>query len=135
MTTTISKDFLRSIREQMNAALASVAEKNGVVIQVGNASFTPENANFKLTIATLPDGADPTASASELKAAADWKNQAVFFGLKVAWLGKTFTQLGSTCEIVGLMPKRRKYPVLVRKNGKLVLFTEDAVKAGMGQRG
>lgn len=46
--TTITRDILKAIRGDIDAALAAVGEKHGVILKAGNASFSEANFTFKL---------------------------------------------------------------------------------------
>src|SRR3982751_3226095 len=111
MTTAITKELLKALRADIDTALKAVGEKHGVLLRAGNCSFTEVSATFKLEATA---GATSAADAATLKAAADWKKNAVYFDLNPLWLGKSFTVGGKTYEILGLMPKRQKFPVLVK---------------------
>lgn len=132
MTKEVTRDLLRVLRDELNAAIAPIAAKHGVALQVGNASFTPTTATFKLEVGIL-DGAPEGASTQVIKAQADWKRLARSFGLDPAWLGKSFSYAGVTATILGLMPKRTKYPILVDKAGKHFLLPIESVRALMRQ--
>jgi len=128
----IDRELLRTLRDEMNTALQAVAKRHNLLIAVGNASFTETTANFKLAIATNTGDAETPA---QQKAAEDWQRYAARFGLDPAWLNKTYTYGGDEYEILGLMPKRSKYPVYVRKNGdKCVLVVADHCKLGMSAK-
>lgn len=49
----INRAVLKNIRNDVDAALASVAAKYGVSISAGNARFTDTSATMKLDIATI----------------------------------------------------------------------------------
>lgn len=127
---TITKDLLKALRADCNAALAEVAKKHGVILQVGNASFSGETATFKLEVAKT-DGATQGESIIVIKARDDWATYAPIFGMEAEWLGQSFRRSGSTYKILGVMPKRSKYPILVSKDGKEILMQDIDVKQGM----
>lgn len=125
MTTTITKPMLAALRTEMNAALAAVAQKHGIAINVGNCSFNESTATFKVLVAA---GAEGGESAEHVKARADFKAYAMMFGLDPDWIGASFKSNGTTYTIVGLHPNKRKQPVVVTKDGapgRFVMSAED----------
>jgi hypothetical protein len=60
----------------------------------------------------------------------DFKRYASRYGLQATDLGRSFTQRRSTFTIVGLVPSRPKYPILVEnQNGKRYKFPASKVAA------
>lgn len=136
--TTITRDFLRALRADLDAAIKSVGEKHGVSLSMGNASFTDVTAKFSLNVAVVSEGQEG-ASPEEIKAAEDWKRYAAIEGLG-DWVGKTFerrTSPGVKWTILGYMPRRTSYPILVKRgdSGKKLLLTIDEVKGAMAGKG
>jgi hypothetical protein len=125
----LSKEILKVLRADINAALVAVGKRHGVSIAAGNCSFGPLTASFKLEVGVL-DGAPEGASPKEIKARADFTRYCGLFDLKPEWLDKEFTYGGDTCTVVGLMPNRSKFPVLVKRGDKRVLLPADAVVFG-----
>lgn len=130
--TTIDKVLLQKLRIEMDAALQAVAKANGVLIKTGSCSYRPESATFKLDVVAIGDDVDNSddltnKDATTLKAAADWKSRAVLFGLRTEWLGQKAKTIQGEIEVVGLMPRRSKYPVLVKTAGGLKLMTVDQI--------
>jgi hypothetical protein len=106
----MNKELVRTIRDDVNAALAEVGRKHGLSIHAGNATFDNNAATFKLVCSTVADGGrlmTPQASAYERVAG--------FYG---------FVPLFSTIHIgadeytvVGYNSRKRSNPVLVERNG------------------
>ena len=72
----IDRQFLRTAREEIQNILKDYADKHNLQISLGSASFTSENATFKLELATkTTDGSVNT------KKAADFKLYASMYGL------------------------------------------------------
>lgn len=124
--TVITPALLKAIRADADAALAAVAQKHGVVLRCGNGSYAETTAHLKLEIAL---GAAEGERPSHVKAREDWNKGAVLFGLQKEWLGKDMPRRGKPAvTIIGLMPKRQRFPVLVREEGgKEVLLTIEEV--------
>lgn len=131
--TTINVELLKKLRIEMDAALQAVAKANGVLIKTGSASYREASATFKVEVVAIGDDAEDGDSltngdATAIKAAADWKTSAILFGLKPEWLGAKCSTAHGPFEIVGLIPRRRKYPVLVKTPSGLKLMTTGQVK-------
>lgn len=123
----ITRPALAALRIELNAALAAVATKHGIAIDVGSCSYTETSATFKLAIAT---NATPGESTVDAKAKSDWAMYATMFGLKVEWLGAEVKHRHDVYTIIGIMPKRHKFPVYVQSKttGKKVLLTADEIQ-------
>ncbi len=137
--TEISQELLNTMREEMNSSLKEIADKHGVLIQGGNTVFSSTDATMKLRIVALPEGENAESvagkSADLIKAETDWDKKAVLFNLHKDWKGKTFTDAGREVTIVGLIPRRHKYPVLVSDNttGKMFVLPTATINHAMGK--
>lgn len=117
----ITRDLLRTLRTDIDAALLAVAKKHGVMLTMGNASFTSDNATMKMSIvpaskeavAAVASGASP----KDVQAAADYKRLCTVYNLHPSWLNMTFQHGGSTLTVIGLLPNKRKNNVLVQGTG------------------
>ena len=135
-TTVITRDLLKALRTEMDAALKAVAERHGLLITTGNASFGPTAATFKLAVAVKGAGvSESSEDARTVKAASDWKMQAGLYGLNPEWLGERFSVNGNFYRVIGLMPRRPKFPVLAEKiqvggasSGKNTLFPIETIQ-------
>lgn len=104
--TTFTKANLPTIRADIDTALAAVASKYGITLELGNIRFSEGQFTSKLT-----------ATAAETKtdaARVNWEAHAIRFGLEDSMFGKRFTIAGKRLEICGIKPRNRKYPVLAR---------------------
>lgn len=120
----ITRDLLRDLRPRIEAALAELATETGLHITVGNASFTPSNATFKLEIATT----DATGEV-QTKETTAFKSLARSYGLEPDDLGKHIRHNGTEYEIQGLAPKSWRFPILARRirDGKVFKLPAEAV--------
>lgn len=121
----ITREKIRDMRKDIDAALKEVAEKHCVTIEAGNASYSSKSFSLKLNITeNASDGS--TVSQGEL----DWEKSHWKFGLDKDLFGKTFKTNKGEYEIVGLKPRSYKYPVLGKslKDGKTYKFPEATVK-------
>lgn len=135
MAKTIDRALLRKIREDVDAELAALSKKHGVLLFLGNARFTATEANFKLgvkvtdasVIDTVATGAVDSRHAS---AANDYAAQAKLYGMKPEWLNKQFMHNGSALTVVGLLPNKRKNNVLVMGSGggKYIMPPSDVIR-------
>jgi len=124
--TVITPTLLNSIRADVEEALDAIAEKHGVTITTGRATYTAQNATMKLEIAAIArDGTVQT------KEAVDFAAYAFRYGLSPDDLGKEFRYAGETFEIIGLKTRATKMPILgqSRQTGKIYKFPVNAVKA------
>jgi cell division ATPase FtsA len=122
---TINKDTLRLLREEINEAVNSVAEKHGIKIHAGNATYSHSgtNATFKLEVAIEKDGEVID------KDAQSFLDYATLLGLEPEMLFKQFKAYGKTYKLVGYSPRAQKYPFLAERDGKRYKLPKDAVKA------
>ncbi len=137
--TAFNKNTMPALRLEINAALKAVAEKHGILINLGNCRFGADTATWKLeaiqfpsanaTVAGVANATAANLNPIEVKAALDWKAKAAYRGLPVNALGKQTLYGGKTYTIVGLMPRRHRYPILAKSvNGKLICLAESAVR-------
>lgn len=116
MTELNNKDTLKALRDDMNEALAAVAEKYGVKINVGSASYDAMglSCSYKLEVE-----ATQTEDGTEA-ARAKFECYAALFGLAAEDYHNTFDYFGIEYRIVDLNLKARKKPLIIENmsNGK-----------------
>lgn len=121
----IDRTFLRIFREEAEKTLEALGTKYGISISLGNASFTANNASFKLQLATT--GTDGVANTKEIT---NFKLYAAGFGLQETDLNREFIDGGKKYKIVGLLPRSYKNPIVVeRADGKQFKFPADRLVA------
>ena len=118
----ITSQLLGAIRADVDAVLAAIGKKHGVLLNMGNARFTGHSATMKMEITeagadTINPVADGTTSARNVRAEADFKAMATLYGLKPEWLHTNVTLSGKTFEIIGLLPNKHKNVVLIQGTG------------------
>lgn len=127
----LTRELLGAMRRDVDAALLEVAKKHGILLRLGNGTFDDTSAKFQLQVSVgdpVAAAGDPTAM-QRTKAAADWTKFAPLHRLPVDLLHKKVKTMGAEFTILGYMPTREKYTILVQKTGsaKLTLLPVDAV--------
>jgi hypothetical protein len=119
---------LSLLRASMTAALASVEAQYGIKIVVGNARFLPDNATFKIELATVG-----TAGVANTRERDTFKRDAFLYGLKPEDLDKEIEYAGQRYIIKGLNTRRSKYPIVATRvrDGRTILLTVTGVKSAL----
>jgi hypothetical protein len=121
--TTFTKTSCKSICADIEAAVQAVADKHGVSIKRGNASFSESTITLKVEVSTIGD--DGTVNTKEAEA---FTKEARWFDIDPAALGRVFDVRGKSYTIVGFKPRSRKYPILGRDNqGGVYKFPADLI--------
>jgi len=108
-TKQIDKQFLKLMRPDIDAALKAVAEKYGVQIATGNASFSANEATYKLKVNVIGEGGKVLTQEVERLA-----QYGEMIGLPGVKHGDKFTHKGSGYTIYGLKADiSGKHPVIV----------------------
>ena len=131
MITSFDRRTLPVLRVAINSALAAVEAQYGIKITVGNARFLPDNATFKIEMATIG-----TAGVANTREREDFKREAFRYGLNASDLDKEISYgFGSTDRytIIGLNTRRSKYPIVAKRvrDGKTILLTATGVKSAL----
>ena len=95
----ITKDLLQTLRADVNAALAEVAKKHGIVIKTGKGTYGPNGSFGTLQLdlnAITADGIIETAESSR------YVKFASHIGCKPEWLNQTFKYAGQDFRLTGL---------------------------------
>lgn len=104
------KHNLGTIRKDIEAALKSVGATHGISLRLGNIRFTNDTFSTKLDV-TLNDttGSIVTPELAELRK------------MGKSYLGpafdenKVYERLGKKVKIVGISPRRSKYPIIYQE--------------------
>lgn len=138
--TEMNTKLLRTLRTDLDAALAAVAKKHGIALGIGNFSYSTIDgtARTKLEVAVVDKktaksaGSSAAVSPKMLQARKDFKHHAKSYGLEPSWLDrKVFIGRSRMIfQIVGLNPSRPKYCVLIKneKNGRIEAATADLIE-------
>lgn len=131
----ITRQLLRDIRADVDAALVAIAKKHGVLLSMGNASFTAESATMKMNITAADKGTIAAVtsggvSAKTAKAEADFKRLAKSYGMEPEWLHTSVSIHGRSMEIAGLLPNKRVNCVLIRgaQGGEYIASVDDILR-------
>jgi hypothetical protein len=126
----LDRDTLRLLRDEINAALASVGEKHGLRLLAGSASFSDLEATFKLVVSQASAEGQQQLAA---KAGADFAAFAPLLGLDAEWFGKTIRLNGAPFEVVGVDPGKPKNCVKLRRlsDGKAFKCPPATVRAAI----
>lgn len=127
--TIITPLLLKAMRPEIDKALAEVGKRFGVSFKAGGSKYDRSGAlgEFKLELAVPTD--DGETDPAVVRAISDWNAYAsALFNLEPGWLGKTVNHAGKPHKILGLLPNRAKFPVLVSDpTGKHLLLTAEGV--------
>lgn len=116
---TFDRANLKTIRADLEAALAAVSAKHGIALSTGSISFNANSFTTKVTAVVANTATGATVDPQEVKWAAAFNKNHFFTGLKKTDLGKTIKipSLG-TVTIVGLRPKAKAQVVVKSGSGK-----------------
>lgn len=121
----IDRQSLVVLRAEIEAALAALAVKHKLQIEVGGASFLPgKSVTFKLECAKIGDN-----GIALTKEAETFKLYATTYGLKPEDLGREFVMNRQKMKIVGCLPRSRCSILCETAEGKQYKVGHDTVKA------
>lgn len=104
--TSFDRQNIREINNEIETALALIAKKYGVEVNVGNTRFTSNNFTTKVEVATV------TSSGTVMtKEAQDFNRYQSYKGILLN-LGDSFQRNGKTYTIIGYKPRSHQYPIL-----------------------
>lgn len=118
---------VKGLREKLQTLFNDHWDDDDIEVSIGNASFTTDDAVFKVSM--FERDADVSS-----KAEADFKKYAPLFGLDPDAYGHLFIHGGKTFEVCGMKPSARKYPVLAKEIGgdeRVYKFQPRAVEAAL----
>lgn len=100
------KPILRSLRPELEKALADICAKHGITAKIGSASFTDLECKFQL-ILELEGASEAKSTAKQ----SDFERYATLYGLEPTDLGKSFMVSGNWYKVTGISPRRPKFPI------------------------
>lgn len=119
---TITKELLKTLRVDMDAALAAVAEKHGVSLKVGNCTFSADTFTFKV---------EGIAEGGVTKEAAYYEMMAKF-DKELPPLNAVVKVCGQLFNVVGMRSRGKNTMVIKRvTDGKIFVASAMSVKNGV----
>jgi hypothetical protein len=97
-----TKANLGTIRADIDKALAEVAKKHSISLDLGNISFEANKFSVKLT-STIGDGSEYEKT--------NFERKCFVYDIPKDWFGKTFKADGRTFEITGINTRASKSPI------------------------
>jgi len=104
--TNFTKQNLSELRTDVNAALADVMKKHGILLEIGNISFSENQFTTKLTAKT-----GNLTSADGAKK--EWDKHAYLYGMKPEWFGMTVIVGSAKHTITKILPNKHKNVVQI----------------------
>lgn len=126
----LDRAAVRTLTDEINAALAPLAQRHGITLRVGGGSFGEAFAKLRVDVATIADtGEVNTRESSALGALG------ALYGLEGVQVGTVVTMQGDRFVVTGLNAKARKAPVCLRRerDGKEFKATVAMVKLALGR--
>tara|TARA_Y100000034_G_scaffold115578_1_gene152944 strand:- start:223 stop:582 length:360 start_codon:yes stop_codon:yes gene_type:complete len=112
---------MRQVRERLENALNGIADDIGLQITVGNSSYGTDYASYKLKVSTVnKDGTVNSKEAVDYLSLCNCNSR-----LKPEWLNSTVDFRGKQFTLVGHNSRGRKFPFIVRSDGKQYKMTGD----------
>lgn len=126
MVERITVEMLKNFREDFKDTVKDLEEKYGIVITLGNISYSESNFHGKIECRL------ESVSANK-KLEDTFKALYKLYGLDEDMLGKTFSACGKTLKFVGLDSKKRNYPCICEGNGKSYKLSVEQLKLHLNQ--
>lgn len=115
---------VRALAAEIESALAPIAERHGIQIKTGSATYLGRNAVIKVECSGIDEHGE-----AETREALRFVSLAGSFGIAPhVRLRATFAAQGATFTIVGLATRGTRFPVLARReDGKTFKFAVASV--------
>lgn len=118
------------MRDVMNDILALVGKRFNCDIKVGKGNYSDTDAKFELKIIEKNSNGE---SVSEYEI--NWRKQHQRYGFKLEDLNREFIILGKSAKLIGCMPRKSKYPIIVEINNKKYKYSAQDVKFALATSG
>ena len=127
--TRFEKEFFPVFRKELDEALKPLAEKYGIAVKAGSATFSGTNSSIKIELAVLKEDGKPVSKESET-----FLMWAELLGMKKEDLNRVFKVGTKSYSLEGYMPRKAKFPFLAVNldSGKQYCLPELAVKKALG---
>jgi len=122
--TKLTRANINTLRNDMDAALASVLKTHGLTADLGRMTFSDSEVRCKLTV-IVGTGSIESVATINLADERKFKQYASKFGLTGSEFGKSFKVRGKTFTIVRINPKAKVggYPIIAKNaNGTSYKF-------------
>lgn len=132
---TFDAGSIRALRPEIVAALAALCAKHGITATAGNARFVREGTSATITLEFARVNEAGVAETQERTA---WAQHCATLGLKPEWLDQCITTSnGREYKLVGIDPRRWKYPVVGEDThtGERRIFAAESVIRALAPRG
>ena len=130
--TNLTRNNVKTLRADMDAALAKVLAKHGVTADLGRMTFTNSEVRCKLTV-SVDSGAPSSVANTDANEERKFKQNAYKFGLTGNEFGRTFKSRGTAFTIISINPraKRDGYPIIAQnaRGTKYKFGAEKALEA------
>ena len=133
ITDITSATGFRTFTKELEQLLKEPLAQRGVHVKVGNGSISSDGSILTLKLETSLLNQDGTAVTKE---SSDFKLYCRHFGLVPEDLDRVVRYGGREIKIVGLMPKKRKFPILGLEvaTGKRLCFPCEAIALLLGHQ-
>ena len=123
----IDKKMLQEFRNDFADAVKTLEQKYGIVIELGQISYTATSFDGKIKCREGASKDDANA--------ADFRHYCKMYGLDEDDYDRRFTYGGDEYVIVGIRPSKRKYPIACTqlKSGQTYGFTAATVRQQLGK--
>lgn len=123
----IDRQVLSNFRKDFAEAVKGLEQKYGLVIDLGQISFTPTSFTTKITCREGEDRFDVNAQ--------EFKKYCKAYGLSEEDYDCRFTFQGKDYVIVGIRPSKRKYPICCKElsSSNTYSFTAEGVRKALGK--
>jgi hypothetical protein len=112
--TTFNRNNVAQLQNEVKAAIALIAERHGIKIEMGRGSFSANAFTLKVEGAVVTS--DGTAMTREAEA---FRQLASLYGLRPEDLGRSIPFQGGTANIIGLKSRASRMPIVLQdENGK-----------------
>lgn len=122
----INKDNLKTMREEMELALADIAKKYDCEINVGNCKYSNVTATFSVNFNA--NGTNDMSAEQNL-----FNTYCTQFGFKPEDYQKRVIMGDKDYRLVGFNLKARKNFCIIEKDGKQYVCSPEAVKPSLGR--
>ena len=104
---------LESFRKEFQLTVRELEKKHGIAIKLGGISYSATEFHSKITVVNV-DAASSGMSADEIIFKNQLESLGSYYGVEGCY-GKVATHHNHTFKLIGIAPKKSKYPLIVRE--------------------